>query len=939
MAPLFRQFAAQARARPEQPAVAGPGGSVSYGELADQANRVAAGLRARGVGPGDLVGLCLDWTPELLAALLGTWQAGAAYVPLDPVLPAARLGAMTAAARPVAVIAPPHWQHVFAAMNLRVLAPDDLQAVAAEALPTPADPSGLAYVMFTSGTSGTPKGVMVSHGNLAGLFAPFRERFDWRPDDVWSLYHSYAFGYSVWETWGALTTGGCLVPVPTAMRADPVQLQTLLARQNVTILSQTPSAFRQTVLHESFALAQLPQLRLVALSGEAVPAADLRRWFASSRDDRPQLINTYAVTETGGQVSCKVYEPGDVDNGAPGDLGRPLPGVDVRLFDEDGREVREPGVGELFVGGPGVALGYLGDDELTAERFVTRSTAAGSRRFYRTGDLARRAADGSLRFAGRADSQFKWRGYRIEAADVEAALQAHPAVREAALALQGDGEQARLVGYYVTGETARAADEPEFWPAVGPYQVYDEFLYDLMGADDERLGRFRAAYAQAAPGRVVLDIGTGEHALLARLCAEAGARHVYAVEVLPEAAARARETVARLGLGERITVIAGDIASLQLPEPVDLATQGIIGNIGSADGIIPIWNAARQAFAPGCIPVPARCRTWIAPVELPASLAEQPAFPPLAQRYAELVYAQQGGPFDIRLCVRNFPADGLLAPGAEFEDLDFNTELAPALAGQATFRMRRGGRLHGFLLWTEVDTGAGTPLDYLETQQAWLPVFLPLPDGAVAVGAGEPIAVRWRREDGDGGCPDYRVVARVRGADHAYITRHRETGLNETELHRRLHAAAPGVTGPEQLRGWLEARVPSYMVPTAWVQLPALPLNANGKLDRGQLPAPDRARPALAASAVAPRDQLELRLTAIWRTALELDGIGVEDNFFDLGGDSIAAVRVISLVQRELDAPVGLAALFDAPTVAALAATLREQGQGLGAPVVEEGAL
>jgi len=281
----------------------------------------------------------------------------------------------------------------------------------------------------------------------------------------------------------------------------------------------------------------------------------------------------------------------------------------------------------------------------------------------------------------------------------------------------------------------------------------------------------------------------------------------------------------------------------------------------------------------------------------------------------------------------------LLAAGAEFEDLDFNGALAPPLAGEVRFTAQRGGRLDGFLLWTEVDTGAGAPLDYLDNQQAWLPVFFPLPDGGVAVDAGESIEVRWRREEGDGPCPDYRVDARVRGTGHTYITRHRETGMNGTALHRQLHAAAQGVTGPEQLRGWLAARVPSYMVPTAWVSLPALPLNANGKLDRDQLPEPDRARPALAVPAVSPRDPLEQQLAAIWRTALELDAVGVEDNFFDLGGDSIAAVRVISMVQRELDAPVGLAALFDAPTVAALAATLRGQGDGRRPAAIEEGVL
>lgn len=936
---LVHQFAEHARVRPGQPAVAGPGGAICYGELEHRASQIAAGLQAQGIGAGDIVGLCLDWTPDLLAALIGTWQVGAAYVPLDPALPAARLTGITDSARPAAVIAPPHWQSTFDATKQRVVAPAELLAAGRNRrTATPIDPAALAYVMYTSGTTGKPKGVMVSHGNIAGLFAPFHARFRWSPDDVWTLYHSYGFGYSVWETWGALTSGACLVPVPLAMRADPLQLHALLAQQRVTVLSQTPSAFRQTVLHEDFALPELPDLRLVALSGEALPAADLRRWFGIRGRPRPQLINTYAVTETGGQATCKVYEQHDANSGEPGDVGAPLPGVEVRLLDSSGDEVEAGAVGELYVGGPGIAQGYLGDAALAAERFVKLPTTTGARRFYRTGDLARRVANGSLVFTGRVDSQFKWRGYRIEAAEVEAALQAHPAVREAALAVRGDGDQARLVGYYVTGDVAPADHEPEFWPAVGPYQVYDQFLYDLMSTDDERLARFREAYMQAAPGRVVLDIGTGEHALLARLCAEAGARHVYAVEVLPEAAERAQETVARLGLAGRITVIAGDMASVQLPEPAEVATQGIIGNIGSADGIIPIWNAARHAFATDCIPVPARCRTWIAPAELPAGLAAQPAFSPLAQRYAALAYDQVGGPFDIRLCVRNFPADGLLADAHAFEDLDFSDVLAPPVTGEAGFVTRRAGRLDGFLLWTEVDTGAGSSLDYLDNQQAWLPVFFPLPEGGVAVAAREVIDVAWARDDASGPCPDYRIDARVRGEQYTYITRHQETELNGTALHRRLHASA-GVTGPDQLRAWLTARVPAYMVPTAWIPLPALPLNANGKLDRDQLPAPGRARPSLAAPAVPPRDPLEEQLAGIWCTALALDGVGVDDNFFDLGGDSIAAVRVISMVQRELDAPVGLAALFDAPTVATLAARLRDQGKGFKPAAVEEGIL
>ena len=938
---LFRQCLEQARLRPVNTVLSGPGGRLSYGELDARAANFAAGLRARGIGQGELVGLCLDWAPDLLTAVLGTWQAGAAYVPLDPVLPPARLDAMLGVAKPAAIVVPRHWQHLYAGQSLLLLSPEEVEATGdGQPEDGQVDPSHLAYVMFTSGTSGTPKGVMVSHANLAGLFEPFIRRFDWRSDDAWSLCHSYAFGYSIWETWGALTTGARLVPVPAAWRADPVQLNDLLASEGITILSQTPSAFRQTVLHEDFEPGKLQRLRLIALSGEAVPAADLRRWFARRGRRSTQLISTYAITETSGQLTCRVYEPANADEAGPGSVGEPLPGVDLRLLGDDGREVAEGETGELYVAGAGVAQGYLGDASQTQDRFVDLPVGANEQRFYRTGDLARRSASGGVVFAGRADGQLKWLGYRMEPSEVEAALQSHPAVREAAVALSGGGDHKRLVGYYAAGARTAAPGEPEFWPAIGPYQVYDEFLYDLMSTDAARLAQFRQAYARQAAGRTVLDIGTGEHALLARLCVEAGARHVYAVEVLPEAAAAARKTVASLGLKKQITVIEGAMDAVNLPESVDLATQGIIGNIGSADGIIPIWNAARRFFLPGCLPVPARCRSQIAPVELPPDLAAAPAFTPLAQHYAKLVYEQRGGTFDIRLCVRNFPATGLLAEPAEFEDLDFHGDLAPPALGGAEFHAQRAGRLDGLLIWTEVDLGAGDTLDYLANQQAWLPVFLPLPGGGVPVAKGERIELGWQRDDAAGLCPDYYVRVQLESGAHDCVSRHLDSGVNGTQVHRSLHAGESSADpGPEVLRAWLAERLPAYMVPTAWVNLPALPLTANGKLDRDRLPEPGQARPPLAAAAVAPRDELEARLTAIWRNALELDTLGVEDNFFDLGGDSIAAVRVISMVQRELDAPVGLAALFDAPTVAELAGFLRDQAGSAGAAAMEEGTL
>jgi len=243
----------------------------------------------------------------------------------------------------------------------------------------------------------------------------------------------------------------------------------------------------------------------------------------------------------------------------------------------------------------------------------------------------------------------------------------------------------------------------------------------------------------------------------------------------------------------------------------------------------------------------------------------------------------------------------------------------------------RDGRLDGLLLWTVVDTGAGT-VDYLSTQQGWLPVYLPLIDGGLGVVAGDEVCLRWERFcESDVRCPDYHVsaVVEARGGTHGpftHVSRHLETGRARTGVHAALladFAAEPPAATVEGLREWLAGRLPEHMIPTHWLFLPALPVNPSGKLDRGALPAPGRDRPALAMAYRAPRNRLEEDLARLWSDVLGLDGIGVDDNFFDLGGDSITAVQLTTGLQRLFNDTIMLVAIFDAPTVAGLAAYLQ----------------
>ncbi len=925
---LPRVVERHARETPAATALAWPGSPVSYFELNARANRLARRLEDMGAAPGVLIGLHLPRGPELIAALLAILKTGAAFLPLDPEHPVSRLRRIAGRAPPRALVTE-EALHGRLELGVPALCVDrDAAEIGRENpadSPAEPEPGALCYVMFTSGSTGEPKGVMVSHGNVARLFDDIGPLLGLGPADVWSQIHSCAFGFSIFEVWGALVHGACLAIAPSTARADAAVLRDFLQRSGVTVLSLTPSAFRETALAPALASAwpSLP-VRALVLSGEAVLGDDLRRWSERAAHG-PRLVNTYAITETGGNVMYREYAAHDLD---ARNIGRPLHDVVLHVLDGARRPVPAGEPGELYVGGPGIAAGYINDAALTATRFL----ALAGGRAYRTGDMVRALADGSLEFLGRADDQVKWRGHRLELGEIESLLRTHPGVSAAAAAIRADDAgNEKLVAYVVPGAGASPPREPEFWPSLGGYQVYDDFLYELMSADTVRNAAFRAAFARHAQDRVVLDLGTGPQAQLARLAVEAGARRVYAVEILPGAADKARAAVAAAGLADRITVITGDAAAIRLPERAEVCTQGIAGNIGSADGIAPLWNRVRSQFGDRCVPVPARCTTMIAAVELPDALRESPAFAPLALEYLRRIFTAEGRPFDPRLCIRNLDPARVITDRLVFEDLDFRGTLPEVLRNAGRFTLQRAGRFDGFLLWTVVTLAEGIELDYLEHQHAWLPVFMPLPGDGAQLAAGAAIDAEWEWAAGsDGLLPDYTIRCEFTAAGAVQratcTSRHHETARGGTAIHRRLLALrdAPAESlAPGELRAWLARHLPEPLLPNAWMYLEALPLNTSGKLDRHALPAPQGR--TWGGHGGAPQTALESDLAGLWSEILGVSAVGMQDNFFDLGGDSIAAVRLTTRVQQLLDDGVMLAAIFEAPTIAALARYLGER--------------
>ncbi|GAB4954928.1 non-ribosomal peptide synthetase [Mycobacterium avium subsp. hominissuis] len=463
-------FAAQVARAADAVAITCGERSFTYREVEESANRLAHLLSGQGAGPGQRVAVVIPRSAEAVVAIFAVLKTGAAYVPIDPGVPAARLQFVLADSAPVAAVTTAEVRDRLDGFTGQIIDFDD-PAVAeqpATGLPVPAA-DNIAYIIYTSGTTGTPKGVAIPHRNVTLLLETLDAQLGL--GQVWTQCHSLAFDFSVWEVFGSLLYGGRLVVVPDAVVRSAEDLHALLVREQVSVLSQTPSAFYALQSADALApeLGQQLKLQTVVFGGEALEPHRLATWL-HHHPGLPRMINMYGITETTVHASFREIVDADVDS-SDSPIGVPLANLAFFVLDGWLRPVPVGVVGELYVAGGGLATGYVGRPGLSATRFVACPFGGPGARMYRTGDLVRWGADGQLQYMGRADAQVKIRGYRIELGEIQAALAGLDGVEHAAVIAREDrpGDK-RLVGY-ITGTADPAEVRAQLGERLPGYMV------------------------------------------------------------------------------------------------------------------------------------------------------------------------------------------------------------------------------------------------------------------------------------------------------------------------------------------------------------------------------------------------------------------------------------------------------------------------------------
>jgi amino acid adenylation domain-containing protein/non-ribosomal peptide synthase protein (TIGR01720 family) len=1000
---------------------------LTYAELDRRANQLARHLRTLGVGPDQPVGLYIERSTELMIALLGIHKAGAAYLPLDPAYPRDRLALMLADAQvqvllvattddgrrttdggadPSLVVRP---SSCVITVDLHADWPQIARHSDAD-LPAAATADNLAYLLFTSGSTGLPKGVPISHRAIVNRLRWMQDAYRLTAADRVLQKTPLSFDVSVWECFWPLLNGACVVLARPAGHRDAAYLVQLCDTMQITTLHFVPAMLGVVLAEPGLERCAITR---VFCSGEVLPVEFQQRCFARLG---AALYNLYGPTEAAVDVTAWRCAPGDARSSVP--IGRPVANTQIYVLDPHMQPVPIGVPGELFIGGVQLARGYFARPDLTAERFVpnpflatnderrtpTDDTAdqpfvlrpSSFARLYKTGDLARYWPDGSIEYLGRRDQQIKLRGFRIELGEIEAVLRQHAAVRDALVLAREDEAPAdgypakRLVAYIIPDAARESADAPEFsneqvadWQHVFA-QAYSEPAppdptFNIAGWTSSYTGQpipadEMRAWVEATVARIhalrprrVLEIGCGTGLLLFRIAP--GCEHYVGTDF----AQAALDHIRQQSPPAHVTLLrrsADDFSELPAASFDLVILNSVVQYFPNVDYLGRVLAGAAQIIAPGgrifvgdvrSLPLLEAFHTSVelrrAPSALPITQLRQRIRKRVAQEQ-ELVldpafftalrrHIPQLGPPDIQLKrgrqqneLTAFRYDAILpispAPQSSAEPpwLDWQQSgltlmelrrtliaTTPALLGIAGVHNARLAPDIAALALLDAADGPATAGELRESLHAPGDASVD-PEALWALGDELAYTVAISGS-GAPGCFD-AVLQRRALADHAAATlsAHRAAPPDDQPLRAYandpLHEKLTSRLVPA-LRGHLKEKVPDYMIPAAFVLLEHWPLTPNGKLDRRALPAPLPALPELEGEFVAPRTMVEKMLASIWERVLDLERIGIHNNFFTLGGDSI---RSIQIVARARGAGLHLTPrqLFQHQTIAELAA-------------------
>jgi nonribosomal peptide synthetase DhbF len=890
---------AQTARTPDRPAVAFGATTLTYNTLNERANRIGHRLRALGAGPETRVAICAQRSTELVAGLLGIMKTGAAYVPLDPDYPAERLRFMLSDSDSALLLTQRHLRDRLPARDVLLL--DDPGEWEAAAQPTPpgspprsASPDSCAYVIYTSGSTGRPKGVANTHRGIVNRLHWMQERYPLADGDAVLQKTPASFDVSVWEFFWPLAVGARMVLAAPGGHTDPSYLCGVIVKERVSTLHFVPSMLATFLACPE--ASSCTSLRQIFSSGEEL-TADLARLCVTTVPAR--LHNLYGPTEAAVDVTAWPCDPAALAGLTRVPIGSPISNTQILILDADLQPVPVGVPGELFIGGTGVARGYLARPGLTASRFVANPLRPG--RMYATGDHARWRPDGTLEFLGRGDGQVKLGGVRIELGEVEAALAQHPSVAAAAVTVREDrpGDR-RLAGYLVPDDAtagplrrlARMREQgnvsgiplhpmPNGMPVFSRNREEAEFLYTEIFEQRDYLREGITLPADAC----VFDVGAHIGMFSLFTGDEFPDATIYAFEPIPELFQQLQLNTEMHGVTARLFACGladkpGTAVFTYYPEVSILS--GRFGDQAAEHAVVRSFLRNQQAAAGGdgdgelsgeldeLIGHRLRHQQVTCPLRTLSDVIDECG---VTRIDLLKIDAEKSELHVLRgIAARHWPR--IQQAVVEVHDIgDRRAQIEALLCEQ------------GFTVTCAAESSlAGTHL-----------VMLTATRGSAGRARAEPTARAGRRWS------DPDLLAR-------------------------------------EVRGWLRGKLPARLVPSDLTVVGELPLTANGKLDRKALPAPGVRRPGRGAKPRSPQEELLCRLFA---EALGIDSVGIDDDFFGLGGHSLLGIRLVDSIRRSLGAELSITSLLEAPTVAQLAEVLcigsRQDALGVLVPLRARG--